>query len=160
MAPYVCRHCGARNTNAGRCIMCRRSMGSLAVGLLAAFVSTLVLGANWITWSLITGTGFHFALYAVAFGAIVSGITMRISCGRGPLYQLIATSATVLGIFTANTVAFVALYALSIDAGIIGCFKLGWQDWVDAFRNVVLYDALTNLWAFLGILGGFFIWRP
>lgn len=154
MRIILCPKCGARNTVAGYCELCNASLGSLHRAVNAAFGSAAALALLWIAVGLL----FDIALpmFAVGFGAVVSFVTVRLSRGCGPLYQLIATSATILGVLVAHVTLTIVL--LEPD-GIEMFAHLNDDDWIRVLWAMVLYDPFTDVFLAAGVLGGFYIWK-
>src|SRR4051812_36762533 len=96
MAIHICPHCEARNTDAGRCVLCLKNIGSLPKAVAAAFATAAGLALLWILFSMVTRM--EALPFAMVFGVVVSGCTTRFSGGHGPLYQLAATLATITGL--------------------------------------------------------------
>ncbi len=155
MLTYDCPHCQARNTEAGRCLVCFKLMGSLSRAFQAAYVSAVGLGLLWILFSMITG--FQLTMFALIFGMVVSFATVHFSKGHGPMYQFAATSATILGLLVANTVT---MLSITRPEGLRIIFHLSFSEWQQVLGQALNYDPVTAIFIVFGVLGGFYIWRP
>lgn len=96
-------------------------------------------------------------MFALAFGIIVSFSTAHFSKGHGPLYQVLATAATMLGLLFSHATAVLIL--VSPD-GLLHLARMSTGEWQMALSKFVNADPVTSLLMLFGVIGGFFIWRP
>ncbi len=146
MGVIVCRHCSARNTEGGDCVMCQKPLGDLPAAITAAFVTAGVLAVLWAGFTLVT----HIQImwFAVLFGGLVSGAVAHFSGGRGPTYQLVATTATVVGIVVGQ---------LLFVVGWVGRFDVLADQ--DAVAAIVFADDWSLPFCVLGVVGGLWLWQ-
>lgn len=154
MRIILCPKCGARNTEAGYCDICNASLGSTRRAVNAAFGTAAALALLWIAMGLLFNI--EQPMFAIGFGAVVSFVTVRHSRGCGPVYQLIATSATILGILVADATIVIAL---SEPEGFTTLTRLNDDDWIRILRHMVLYDPFTAVFLVTGVMGGLYIWK-
>lgn len=154
MAIYHCPKCAARNTEAGRCVLCLAPLGSLSKAVKGALVGTLVMTVVWVAQTLVFST--QIPVVAGVYGALVAGFTTWFSGGRGLVYQLIATGVTIAGIGFSDSVAMSlsAMKGNGFDAGFLVPEVL-WADMVER----MLYDPATTCFCILGVMTSFCIWR-
>lgn len=136
-------------------MVCLKKMGSLRKATIAAFGAAGGLALIWIMFSTITRL--ESLAFAVVFGAVVSGVTMRVSGGHGPLYQLVATSATILGILIADTIV---MLLLTNQSGFAGLAHLTAGNWSAVLDHFFTRDPYTFCFMVAGVVTGLFIWRP
>ncbi len=153
MKVVVCA-CGARNVVGGDCILCGRSLGSVSKACVAAAASSLGLAVLWAVSAWVTGLQASFL--AVGFGVVVGGAVAQVSFGRGWLYQLIASTATLAGIVLGETLLILVLrdrldLLVEVQQPNLGL--------VEAVRYTVLQDPWAIAFAVLGLMGGFWIWK-
>ena len=154
MASHKCPHCAAYNSDEGRCIVCGKQMGNLRKAVQAAFATAVLLGLLWIAFTWITGK--ELPILAVFFGAIISWSTTHFSAGRGILYQLIATVATIVGIVGANSIAILITFS---DQGLIQLSQMSISQFLELMEHHFKYDPITPICYLLGIAGGLWIWK-
>lgn len=141
--------CGARNTQGGQCIVCGAELGSLPRAIAAAAIATIALMVVWVGLALTLGA--QTMWFAMLFGGVVSGAVVQFSAGRGWSYQLVASSATLVGLALADAVLMALVVAR--DQGLSGA------GFVELARWQLENDPLTLLFAGMGVFGGFFVWR-
>ena len=154
MASHKCPHCGAYNSEEGWCIVCRKPIGNLRKATEAAFATSVILGILWVSFTWLTKIQLPFL--AMVFGGIVSFCTTHFSAGRGILYQLVATVATIIGIVAADTTA---MLIVASDQGIIEFSKLSIPQFLEAMEFYFKYDRFTPFYYIIGVAGGFWIWK-
>jgi hypothetical protein len=130
-------------------------MGSLQRALLAAFGAAAILGLLWIAFSYLTG--FQLSIFAAIYGIVVSFCTVHFSKGCGPLYQAVATTATILGLLVSDTVVMIAI---SSPDGFLHVLRMTTSEWQAALGHFLNNDPVTAIFMVLGVIGGFYIWRP
>ncbi len=150
MPTYACRACGATNSHSGDCILCGADLGSLPAAALVAFGAAAVLGVGWVGWAWLTGL--QVTWFAAVYGGLVSGALVHFSGGRGPLYQGVATAATVLGLLLADS-ALVALLAARAQP------DLPLPPVGELLAYQVQHDPITIAFMLLGVAGGLWVWR-
>lgn len=149
----ICRHCGARNTSGGHCMMCHKQMGSIRKAVKAAVISAVILTVMWVGCA--TFLKFQFTWFAAVFGGVISGSVAIYSKGFGIRFQAIATTATVAALIIADTLVVYINWEL---------FFPNWGSqppppfW-ELMIHQVKYDGITAAFLVLGVMGGFVIWR-
>lgn len=126
--------------------MCQQPLGDLPAAVTAACVSSAALSLLWAGFTLVTG--YQVIWFAVLYGGLVSGAVAWASSGRGPVYQLVATTATVVGLVVGQLL-FVLAYHRRLD--------------LLANHEEVSRLVLENHWglayAVLGVVGGLWLWH-
>ncbi len=150
----VCRFCGTKNALAGQCIECRRNLGRLDLALLYGGLTATSVALLWYGFTIWTAWG--FTLFAAVVGIIVSGSILGFAHGRGPIFQLIASSFTIL--------------AITIGEGLVGravpgqfFLETGGQQLPATLMETAWVMAMWDPWTFacmiVGVAGGMFIWK-
>jgi hypothetical protein len=150
---YDCRHCGARNSGGGQCVNCLKSLGSFPKAVVGAAVASLGFGLFWILLSYITKV--QLGVIALAFGMVVSFVTVRYSGGYGFTYQLNASFWTLLGLVVADVLVVRMLWHE---------YAPHWGDrpvpsLLDIGAYVLQHDGVTLAYCVIGLVGGLGIWR-
>lgn len=153
MKVVVCE-CGARNVVGGDCILCGRSLGSLSKAVLAAVVAASAMALSWVVTAFVLGA--QALWFGALFGVVVSGAVAQVSFGRGWAYQLVASTATLVGIVLGETLLVTLLrdrldLLVAVEQPNLGLFE--------AIRYTVLEDSWAMVFAVLGLMGGFWVWK-
>lgn len=146
--------CGARNVVGGDCIICGSPLGSVPRALAAAAISAVALAVVWVVvaWVL----AIQALWFGLFFGVVVSGAVTQASFGRGWLYQLIASTATLAGIVLGETLLVLLLQdrldvLVSLEQPNVGA--------LEALRRTALEDPWALAFSVLGLMGGFWVWK-
>ena len=91
----------------------------------------------------------------MSFGFLISGSVLIYSHGSGPIYQLIATSLTIVTIFFADLfVTWFLWEELSIEMN---------SAFGEQLKALIMYqfswDPYSWLFTFVGVTSGFYIWK-
>ncbi len=149
-----CRHCGAQNAGPGQCVLCLKNLGDPKRALVAAAVSTVTLSAVWIGIAWIAN--FEFSLFATLYGVTISAAVLVYAKGKGPLYQAIASTFTVVGLVVADTIVVWLVWdeyasAQHIPRTTVALWEL--------MKYQLTWDPWVWLWLIAGLMGGFYIWN-
>lgn len=134
--------------------MCGRSLGSIRDAVKAASIAALLASLVWIGFSWLTGL--ELSIFAMLFGFAVSGAVAHRTGGRGPLYQGIASSFTLVGMAVSDAVVVRMQW-----------FKIH-PDWsrdlplpplMDQLAWQAQWDGVFLVFVTLGFVGGFWLWR-
>jgi hypothetical protein len=124
--------------------MCQRPLGDLPKAVTAAFLSSAGLALLWAGFALVTG---HYVWwFAVLFGGLVSGAVAHSSSGRGPTYQLVATTATVVGLAVGELLVVLAYHR-----------RLDLLSNIDEVSRIVLSNDWSMVCCVLGVVGGLWL---
>lgn len=101
-------------------------------------------------------TGLQLTMGALLFGGIISLCCTQFSGGRGVLFQLIATTFTIVGIVAADTIAMVIVNVRlgELDPQFITASWL-----FEGMKHNFFYDGFTGFFFVLGVMAGLWIWR-
>ena len=154
MAIRKCIECGTRNGEPGDCVVCGRSLGSPVTAVNAAAGTAVLLSLLWLVFTWLTGIA--FPVFALVYGWTVSFVAVRVSWGRGLLYQAIVSGVSLLGIVVT-------------DALLVQWF---WHEWYpnwppeepppelrELIPTLLQWDPWHVLFALFGVLGTLWVWR-
>lgn len=148
-----CKNCGVIAESAGQCTYCYKDLGSIPKAIIYAAFASFILSLIWIAIAAI----FHieFAWVSMSFGFLISGSVLIYSNGSGPIYQLIATTFTIITIFFSDLfVTWFLWNGLEIEASIT---------LIEQLKELIIYqfswDPYSWLFTFVGVTSGFYIWR-
>lgn len=148
-----CKHCGAIADNAGQCTYCYKDLGSVPKAIFLAALTSIILFFIWVAIAAIFQL--EFAFVSISFGFLISGVIIIFAHGSGPIYQLIATTFTIITIFFADLFVTWFLWEgleLDINNTILEQLKI-------LITYQLSWDPYSWLFTFLGVSSGFYIWR-
>ena len=149
----ICKYCGSQSLSAGQCQDCHRDIGSVPKAIVAATFTSILLFTIWV------GIAYFFqaeySWVSILFGFIISASVAIFSEGRGPLFQLIATSFTIFTIFSSDLIVTWFLWGnFSFEFSQTFIYQLK-----ELVKHHMLWDLYSWLFTFLGISSGFYIWK-